>query len=79
MLESEGVGFDDDGCVVMEEFQWDGRAEDAPDGTDWEDVLAEWEIHDCERCERVRGRQEEGCSQRYRKSFSEGREHEYRK
>lgn len=57
MLESEGVGFDDDGRVVMEEFQWNGRAEDAPDGTDWEDVLAEWEIHDCERCERPK----EGC------------------
>lgn len=27
MLADEGVGFDDEGCVVMSEFQWDGHSD----------------------------------------------------
>ena len=52
MLAAEGVAFDEEGRVIMEEFQWDGRPESATSGEDdvptgpppdfdWEAELAE--------------------------------------
>ena len=32
MLAAEGVAFDEEGRVIMEEFQWDGRPESATSG-----------------------------------------------
>lgn len=68
MLAAEGVAFDDEGRVLMDAFQWDGRPEgattssdgagDAPLGPppdfDWEAELAEHPLHRCETCERSR-------------------------
>ena len=34
MLAAEGVGFDEEGRVLMDAFQWDGRLEGAPTGGD---------------------------------------------
>ena len=58
MLEAEGVGFDDDERVLMDEFQWDGRPTsdggDLPMGPpadfDWEAELAESPLHHCDTC-----------------------------
>ena len=61
MLAAEGVAFDEEGRVIMEEFQWDGRPEstasgegDVPTGPppdfDWEAELAEHPLHHCETC-----------------------------
>lgn len=52
MLAAEGIAFDEEGRVLMEEFQWDGRPESAAPGEndmptapppdfDWEAELAE--------------------------------------
>lgn len=51
MLADEGVGFDDEGNVVMSEFQWDGRADQEldeegrpagpPSGFDWDAEVGE--------------------------------------
>lgn len=50
MLEAEGVGFDDEERVIMDEFQWDGHPERAgedglplgpPPDFDWEAELGE--------------------------------------
>lgn len=54
MLELEGVGFDDDGRAMLEEHQWNGCMGSDDDAIDWEKVLAEWEIHDCENCKQPR-------------------------
>lgn len=61
MLAAEGVAFDEEGRVIMEEFQWDGRPESATSGEgdvptgpppdfDWEAELAEHPLHHCETC-----------------------------
>lgn len=61
MLAAEGVAFDEEGRVIMEEFQWDGRPESATSGEgdvptgpppdfDWEAELAEHPLHHCEIC-----------------------------
>lgn len=63
MLAAEGVAFDDEGRVLMDEFLWDGRPEasgatsgegDVPLGPppdfDWEAELAEHPLHHCEIC-----------------------------
>lgn len=61
MLQSEGVGFDDEGRVVMADFQWNGVPTDEsgfpmgpPADFDWEAELAEHPIHDCDACKRPR-------------------------
>lgn len=67
MLAAEGVAFDDEGRVLMDAFQWDGRPESAaaggdesdgplgpPPDFDWEAELAEHPLHRCETCERPR-------------------------
>lgn len=68
MLAAEGVAFDDEGRVLMDVFQWDGRPEGAaadgdgdgdtplgpPPDFDWEAELAEHPLHRCETCERPR-------------------------
>lgn len=54
LLEAEGIGFDDAGRVLMEAHQWDGCAEGPPDDIDWETELAEYPLHDCDRCTRPR-------------------------
>ena len=68
MLAAEGVAFDDEGRVLMDACQWDGRPESAaaggdesdgplgpPPDFDWEAELAEHPLHRCETCERPRG------------------------
>ncbi len=53
MLAEEGIAFDDEGRVLMEQFQWDGRPESADDDLplappadfDWEAELAERPPH----------------------------------
>lgn len=63
LLEAEGVGFDDNGRVDLEYFQWNGvpEGEDSassemplapPADFDWEAELAENPIHDCDNCRR---------------------------
>lgn len=68
MLASEGIAFDDEGRVLMGEFQWNGVPEGAyadddaldPEGLpmgppldfDWERELSESPIHDCDTCTR---------------------------
>lgn len=63
MLEAEGVGFDVEGRVLMDSFQWDGRPERAddegyptapPPDFDWEAELAEHPLHHCETCKHPR-------------------------
>lgn len=61
MLQSEGIGFDDEGRVVMADFQWNGVPTDESDlpmgppaDFDWEAELAEHPIHDCDACKRPR-------------------------
>ena len=61
MLQSEGVGFDDKGRVVMADFQWNGVPTDEsglpmgpPADFDWEAELAEHPLHDCDACKRPR-------------------------
>lgn len=68
MLAAEGVAFDDEGRVLMDAFQWDGRPEGAttrddgagdvplepPPDFDWDAELAEHPLHRCETCERPR-------------------------
>ena len=61
MLAAEVIAFDEEGRVLMEEFQWDGRPESAAPGEndmptapppdfDWEAELAEHPLHHCETC-----------------------------
>lgn len=61
MLEEEGVVFDDEGRVCMDDFQWDGRPTadgdlplNPPVDFDWEAELAETPLHDCDTCKRPR-------------------------
>ena len=61
MLAAEGIAFDEEGRVLMDEFQWNGipAAEDGtplgpPDDFDWEAELAETPLHHCETCETPR-------------------------
>lgn len=62
MLAAEGVSFDEEGRVIMEQFQWDGRPAsddgDVPMGPpadfDWEAELADYPLHHCETCKNPR-------------------------
>ena len=64
MLAAEGITFDEEGRVPMEQFQWDGRPAQATDADglptapppdfDWEAELAEHPLHHCETCEKPR-------------------------
>lgn len=61
MLEEEGVGFDEEGKVVMESFLWNGVPADEsglpmgpPSDFDWEAELAESPLHHCETCKHPR-------------------------
>lgn len=61
MLEEEGVGFDEEGKVVIESFLWNGVPADEsglpmgpPSDFDWEAELAESPLHHCETCKHPR-------------------------
>lgn len=63
MLEAEGVGFDGEGRVLMDSFQWDGRPErlgddgyptTPPPDFDWGAELTEHPLHHCETCKNPR-------------------------
>lgn len=61
MLREEGVGFDEEGKVLMSDFLWDGLpTEDSdlpigpPPDFDWEAELAKHPIHDCNSCKHPR-------------------------
>lgn len=57
MLEQEGVAFDDEGRVVMADFQWNGTPADKsglplgpPADFDWEAELSEQVLSGCSTC-----------------------------
>lgn len=62
MLEEEGVGFDEEGKVVMKSFLWNGVPRlmnqvcpwGLPSDFDWEAELAENPLHHCETCKHPR-------------------------
>lgn len=64
MLEEEGVVFDDEGRVCMNDCQWNGQGvHPAADGSlplvppvdfDWKAELAETPLHNCDACKRPR-------------------------
>lgn len=59
MLEAEGVAFDDEGRVCLDEHLWNGQPERStedgmplgpPPDFDWEAELAETPLHHCDTC-----------------------------
>lgn len=69
MLKEEGVEFDEEGKVVMENFLWNGVPADEsglpmgpPSDFDWEAELAEHPLHHCETCKHPRPDCQKGIS-----------------